>query len=119
MRMKGKRINIDDSNRSDADMLEILTYSVHNYLDKIDLNTYTNFAVTRWMLCVIRHICKYESDHLDSDHLDSDHRKHVKNISKTLFHGLSEDELYITLEFGLSTLTLITIMVHLMLMNYL
>ena len=40
------------------------------------------------MLCVITYICKDEKYHIDSDH-----RKKVNNVIKTLFHGLSEDEI--------------------------
>ena len=61
------------------------------------------------MLCVIPHNRKDSKDHSDSDH-----SKQVNNVIKTLFHGLPEDEMAVTLDtFGLSTLILITRMVHL------
>ena len=43
------------------------------------------------MLCVITHILKDAKDHSDSDN-----RKQVNNVIKTLFHGLSEDEMAVT-----------------------
>ena len=63
-------------------------------LGEILLHTNTDFSVTGWMLCVIPHIRKDASDHLDSDH-----RKQVNNVIRTLFHGLSEDESSLTLHF--------------------
>ena len=44
------------------------------------------------MLCVILHIRKDAKDHLNIDHI-----KQVNNGIKTLFHGLSDDEIYFTL----------------------
>ena len=62
------------------------------------------------MLCVIPHLRKYAKDNSDSDH-----RKQVNNVIKTLFYGESEEEMAVTLDvFGLSTLNLITRLVHLM-----
>ena len=43
------------------------------------------------MLCVITHICKDAIDHSDSDH-----RKQANNVTKTMFHGLSEDKMAVT-----------------------
>ena len=43
------------------------------------------------MLCVIPHIRKYAKYHLDSEN-----RKQVKNLIKTLFHGLYEDRMDVT-----------------------
>ena len=45
------------------------------------------------MLCVIPHIRKDAKDHSYSEH-----RKQVNNLIKTLFHGLSEDEMDFTLD---------------------
>ena len=53
----------------------------------------TDFTVTGWMLCVIPHICKYEKDYSDSDH-----SKLVKNFIRTLFHGVPEYEMAVTLD---------------------
>ena len=53
----------------------------------------TDFVVTGWMFCVIPHIYKNASDHLESDH-----RKQVKNVIKFIFHGLYEYELHFTLD---------------------
>ena len=56
---------------------------------KIHINT--NFSVKGWMLCVIPHIRKDEKYYSDSDH-----KKQVKNVIKTLFHGLNKDEISAT-----------------------
>ena len=61
-------------------MLEILSSFVSSLLQKRQLHTNTNFAVTGWMLCVIPHIFKDAEDHSDSDH-----RKHVNSVVKTFF----------------------------------
>ena len=45
------------------------------------------------MICVIPHIRKDAKDHSDSDH-----RKQVNNVIKTLFSGVSEDEMAATKE---------------------
>ena len=72
-------------------MLEILSFSVCKIYQKIQLHINTDFSVTVWMLCVITRICKDAKDHLDSDH-----RKQVKNVIKTLFHGVPKDEMAVT-----------------------
>ena len=72
-------------------MLEILIYSVCSLCQKRRLHIRTYFAVTGWVLCVIPHILKYAKDHLDSDH-----GKQVNSVIKTLFCGLSEDEMAVT-----------------------
>ena len=43
------------------------------------------------MLCVIPHLCKYAKDHSDGYH-----RIQANNVIKTLFHGLSEEEMTVT-----------------------
>ena len=60
-------------------------------MEKRKLHINTDFEVTGWMLCAINHIHKYTKDHSDSDN-----RKQVNNGIKTLFHGLSEDEMAFT-----------------------
>ena len=66
-----ENIDTDDPDTSDSDMLESLSSLVCNLWQKRQLHINTDFAVTRWMLCVIPHICK------DAKYqLDSDHRKH-------------------------------------------
>ena len=66
------------------------------------------------MVCAITHIHKDEKDHSDSNH-----RKQVNNVIRKLFSGASEEETAETLDYfwTLSTLNLITRLVHLMLMN--
>ena len=51
------------------------------------------FAVTGWLLCVITNIFKASSDHSYSDHC-----KQVNRVIKTLFFGLSRNELNFTLD---------------------
>ena len=86
-------INIYDTESSDSYMLEILSYSLCNYWDERGLKISTNFAVTGCILCVIPHNFKDVSDHLYSDQ-----RKKVRNLIKTFFRGLYEDELHFTLD---------------------
>ena len=65
------------------------------------------------MQCVITHIHKYAKNRSYSDN-----SKQVNNLIKTIFHGVPEDEMDVNQDiFGLSTLTLITGMVHLMGIN--
>ena len=45
------------------------------------------------MLCVIPHILKDASDHSDSDN-----RKQVNNVTKKMFHVLSEDDLHFNID---------------------
>ena len=72
-------------------MLEILSSLVCILWQKRKLHIKTDFEVTGWLLCVIPHIHKDKKYNSDSDH-----RKHVKNVIKTLFYGLYEDELAFT-----------------------
>ena len=72
-------------------MLERLSSLVCKLWQKRQIHINTDFTVTRWMLCVITHICKNAKDHSDSDN-----RKHVNNVINTLFHGTSEDEMAVT-----------------------
>ena len=72
-------------------MLESLSSLVCNLYHKSQLNINTDFAVTGWVLCVIPHIFKYTKDHSDGDQM-----KRVNSVIKTLFCGLSEDEMYVT-----------------------
>ena len=58
---------------------------------KRQLHINTDFAVTGWMLCVIPHVCKCSKYHSDGDN-----SKQVKNVIKTLFHGLSEHNMAVT-----------------------
>ena len=58
-----EKIDTDDKNSSDSDMLEILSCLVCNFWEKRKLHINTDFSVTGWMLCVINHICKYEKDY--------------------------------------------------------
>ena len=94
-------------------MLESLSSTVCNLWQKRQLHINTDFAVTVWMLCVIPNI------RIDTkDHSDRNHRKQVNNVIKRLFSGSSEEEMNVTLDiFGLSILTLIIRLGHLMLMN--
>ena len=84
-------IDTDDQERSDSDMLEILSSLVFSLWQKIKLHINNDFAVTGWMLCVIPKICKDEKYHSYSDH-----RKQVKKVIKTLFHELFENEMDVT-----------------------
>ena len=79
-----ENIDTDDPERSDSDMLEILSSLVCSLWHKIKLQINTDFAVTGWMLCVIPHICKDAKDHSYGVH-----SKHLNNVIKTLFCGLS------------------------------
>ena len=78
-------------------MLEILSSLACNFWEKSKLHINTDFEVTVSMLCVIYHIHKNEKVYSDSDN-----RKQVKNVIKTLFRRLSEDEMYFTLDLFLS-----------------
>ena len=94
-------------------MLESLSSSVCKLCKKIQLHINTDFVVTGWMLCVITHIRKDEKYHSDSDH-----RKQVNNVIKKFVSGASEEEMAVTQTyFGLSALTLIKRLVHLMLIK--
>ena len=59
---------INNSDSSDLDMLESMSYSIFNYWEKRELHINTYFAVTGCMLCVIPQKFKDESDHSESDH---------------------------------------------------
>ena len=72
-------------------MLVVLSSSVCNIWQKRQLHISTDLSVPEWILCVITHILKDAKDHSDSDN-----RKQVNNFIKTLFHGLSEDEMAVT-----------------------
>ena len=72
-------------------MLESLSSLVCILWHKRQLHINTYFSVTGWMLCVIPHILKYAKYHSCSYH-----KKQVNNVIKTLFHGLSEDEMDVT-----------------------
>ena len=74
-------------------MLESLSFSVCKLWQKSQLHINTDFAVTRWMLCIILHISKDEKDHSDIDN-----RKQVNNFIKTLFYGASEEGMDVTLD---------------------
>ena len=63
------------------------------FLEKSKLHINKYFAGTGLMLCVITHILRYEKYHSYSEH-----KKQVNNLIKMLFHGLSDDEIYFTLE---------------------
>ena len=65
---EGYNVDIDDTKSKDSDILEILSYLVHSLFQKRQFHINTDFAVTRWMLCVIPHISKDAKDNLDSDH---------------------------------------------------
>ena len=78
---------------SDPDTLESLSFSVCKLWQKRKLHINTDFAVTGCMLCVVPHILKDATDHLDSDH-----RKNFNNVIKTLFSGSSGGEMAVTLE---------------------
>ena len=82
-----------DTNSSELDMLESLSYSVCKLWHKRQLHINTDFAVTGWMLCVIPHISKDAKDHLYSDN-----RKQDNNVINTLFSGASEEEMAVTLD---------------------
>ena len=84
-------IDTDDQERSDSDMLEILSSLVFSLWQKIKLHINNDFAVTGWMLCVIPKIFKDKKYHSYSDH-----RKQVKKVIKTLFHELFENEMDVT-----------------------
>ena len=87
--------NIDTGNPESTilNMLESLSSSVCKLWMKQQIHINTYFTVTGWVLCVIPHICKDEKDHSDIDH-----RKQVINVIKTLFHGVPEDEMDVTLD---------------------
>ena len=74
-------------------MLESLSSTVPNLWQNRLLQINTDFAVTRWMLCVIPHII------IDAkDHSDRNHRKQVNNAIKRLFSGSSEEDMNVTLD---------------------
>ena len=72
-------------------MSEILISSVWTIWQKRKIHNNTDFAVTGWMLYVIRHIHKGPKDYSDSGE-----RKKVKNVIKTLFHWVPKDEMVVT-----------------------
>ena len=71
--------------------MEILSYLVHILFQKRQFHINTDFAVTRWMLCVIPHISKDAKYNLDSDHW-----KQVNDEIIKLIHGLSVDKMDFT-----------------------
>ena len=79
-----ENIDTDDPESSDSDMLVIMSSLLFTLWQKIQIHTNTDFAVTRWILCVILHIHKNEKYHSYSDY-----RKQVNNVIQKLFCGLS------------------------------
>ena len=69
-------------------------------MQKRKLHINTDFAVTGWMLCIITHIIKDAKYHSYSDN-----KKQVKNVIKTLFHRLSEEEIVVTQDIFLTGYT--------------
>ena len=79
-----ENIDTDDTESIDSYRLVILSSLLCTVWHKIQIHTNTDFSVTRWMLCIILHNFRYSKYHSDSDY-----RKHVNNVIKTLFCGLS------------------------------
>ena len=75
-----EKIDTDDSDSSDSDMLERLSYLVCILWKKRKLHIKTDLAVTGWLLCVIPHFRKDAKYHLESDN-----RKNVNNVITIVF----------------------------------
>ena len=89
---EGENIDTGNTKSIDSDMLEGLSSSVCKLCKRIQINIKTDFKVTGWMICVIPQIRENLIDNSDGDY-----SKQVKNAIKTLFCGLFEDELHVTL----------------------
>ena len=81
-------INNNNTDISDSYILERPSFLVCNFWEKRKLHINTDFVVTGWMLHGIPHNRKYARYHSDSNY-----RKHVNDVIKIMFHGLSEDEM--------------------------
>ena len=71
---------------------EILNSLIFYYWGEREIHTNTDYDVNVWILCVITHISKYLIDDSDGNHMNQ-----VRNVIKTLFCGISDDDINFTL----------------------
>ena len=83
----GDYLDTNDNKISDFGLSESMSSLVCSYWGKIEKHINIDYAVTKWVLCVITHIRKYVFENSDVNNM-----KQVNNAIRQ-FHGISYDDM--------------------------
>ena len=75
-----EKLDIFNSDLTDSNMSESLSYLIFNYWGKREVHINTDYSVTGWMLCVITHIY---NDGIDNAY--GNNRKQFNNVTNKVF----------------------------------
>ena len=85
-------MNSNDPDISKYFLSESMNDFICYYWGEREIHINTDYDLNGWILCVITHIRKYVIDDSNGNHMNQ-----VRNVIKTLFCGISDDNINFTL----------------------